>query len=87
MALTKSIARSDKDSQSSKSTLTILAALAFLIMGAMAILAFDLGKNLGIDSGNSIFSAAVFIAGMVFLIFFLLQRTFLFFHGLLVIKI
>ena len=72
MALTKSIARSDKDSQSSKSTLTILAALAFLIMGAMAILAFDLGKNLGIDSGNSIFSAAVFIAGMVFLILLLI---------------
>ncbi len=71
MALTKSISRADKDGQSSKSALTILAALAFLIMGAMAVLAFDLGQKFGIDSGSSIFSVVVFIAGMVCLILLL----------------
>ncbi len=68
MALTKSIARADKESQSSKSALTIMALLAFLVMGAMAILAFDLGKLAGFSTSNSIFSAAVFISGMACLI-------------------
>lgn len=71
MALTKSIARVDRDGQSSKSALTILAVLAFLIMGAMAILAFDLGQTVGIDSGSSFFSAVVFVAGMVCLVLLL----------------
>lgn len=71
MALTKSIARADKDSQSSKSALTILAALAFLIMSAMAILAFDLGQEIGIDSDSRVFSVVVFIAGMVCLVLLL----------------
>ena len=70
MALTKSIARADKDSQSSKSTFTIIALLAFLIMGAMAILAFDLGEYAGIAS-NSFVSGAVFIAGMACLVLLL----------------
>ena len=71
MALKNSIARADKGSQSSKSALTILALFAFLVMGAMAILAFDLSKFTGIDFNNSFFSAIVFIAGMVFLILLL----------------
>jgi twitching motility protein PilJ len=71
MALTKSIARADKDNQSSKSTLTILAALAFLIMGAMAILAFNLGSILGISSNSTFFSGAVFVIGMVCLVLLL----------------
>ncbi len=71
MALKNSIARADKGSQSSKSALTILALFAFLVMGAMAILAFDLSKFTGIDLNNSFFSAIVFIAGMVFLILLL----------------
>ena len=71
MALTKSIARSDKDSQSSKSTLTILALFAFLVMGAMAVLAFDLGNYFGLSANNSFFSAVVFIAGMACLIMLL----------------
>ncbi len=71
MALTKSIARADKDSQSSKSTLTVLALFALLIMGAMAILAFDLGKFIGIDTSSSFFSAVIFVAGMVCLVLLL----------------
>jgi len=71
MALTKSIARVGKDSQSSKSTFTVLAAFAFLIMGAMAILAFNLEEMIGIDSGSSFFSAIVFIAGMACLVLLL----------------
>lgn len=71
MALTKSIARADKDSQSSKSTLTILAVLAFLIMGAMAILAFDLGSMLGFSANSSFFSGVVFVLGMVCLVLLL----------------
>ncbi|MBT8124290.1 MAG: methyl-accepting chemotaxis protein [Gammaproteobacteria bacterium] len=71
MALTKSIARTDKDSQSSKSTLTILALFAFLIMGAMAILAFDLGEFVGVNSGSSFFSAVIFVAGMACLVLLL----------------
>jgi len=65
MALTKSIARADAESQSSKSTLTILAVFASLVMAAMAILAFDLGKVFGFDSGSSFFSVAVFVIGMI----------------------
>ena len=71
MALTKSIVRTDKDSQSSKSTLTILAMLAFLVMGAMAILAFDLSKLVGIDSNNSFISLLIFVAGMACLVLLL----------------
>ena len=71
MALTKSIARADKDNQSSKSTLTILAALAFLIMGAMAILAFNLGSMLGFSANSTFFSGAVFVIGMVCLVLLL----------------
>ena len=72
MALTKSIARADKDSQSSKSTLTILAALAFLIMGAMAILAFDLGQHVGLNSSSGFFPIFIFVTGMVCLILLLI---------------
>ncbi len=71
MALKKSVARVDKGSQSNKSTLTILAIFAFLVMGAMAILAFDLNKYIGINLNNSLFSVLVFIAGMVCLILLL----------------
>ena len=71
MALKKSIARVDKGSQSSKSTLTILALFAFLVMGAMALLAFDLSKFTGIDLNTGFFSALVFSAGMVCLILLL----------------
>lgn len=72
MALTKSIARADKDSQSSKSTLTILAALAFLIMGAMAILAFDLGKHVGLNTASGFAPIFIFVTGMVCLILLLI---------------
>ncbi len=64
MALTKSIARVDKDSQASKSALTILALLASLVMGAMAILAFDLGKFVGVNSSSSFFPVLIFTLGM-----------------------
>jgi twitching motility protein PilJ len=71
MALTKSIARADKDSQSSRSTLTIMALLAFLVMGAMAILAFDLSKVIGLDSETRLFSVLMFVVGMACLILLL----------------
>jgi twitching motility protein PilJ len=71
MALTKFIARADKDSQSSKSALTILAALTFLIMSAMAILAFDLGEHVGLNSTSGVFPIFIFITGMVCLILLL----------------
>lgn len=71
MALTKSIARADKDNQESKSALTILAGLASLVMATMAILAFDLGKLIGINSGSSFFSVFVFIVGMICLVLLL----------------
>jgi len=71
MALTKSIARADKDSQSSRSTFTILAVLAFVVICAMVVLAFDLGAFLGVSPESSIFSATVFIVGMVSLVLLL----------------
>ncbi len=71
MAITKSIARADKDGQSSKSSLTILAGLAFLVMGTMSILAFDLGKFIGFSTNSGALKATVFVLGMVFLIMLL----------------
>ncbi len=71
MALTKSIARVDKDSQASKSALTILALLASLVMGAMAILAFDLGKFVGVNSSSSFFPVLIFTLGMACLVLLL----------------
>ena len=71
MALTKSIARVDKDGQSSKSSLTILALLAFLVMGAMAILAFDLGRLVGVNLSSGIFPSLIFVGGMACLVLLL----------------
>ena len=72
MALPKSIARKNKDNLSSKSILTVLALLSVLIMAAMAILAFDLGKYLWPASNTAGFSAIVFGVGMVCLALFLI---------------
>jgi len=72
MALPRSIARKNKDSSASKSTLTILALLSILIMFSMAVLAFDLGDIFGISSSNSLFSIAVFGLGMASLAIFLI---------------
>lgn len=71
MALPKSISRSNKDSSSSKSTLTILGLLSVLIMCAMTVLAFDLGERVGIDANNFVFYTAVFALGMTCLVMFL----------------
>ena len=71
MALPKSIARSNKDSSSSKSTLTILGLLSILIMAVMFVLAFDMSKFIGVDANNTAFYLAAFVLGMACLALFL----------------
>lgn len=72
MALPRSITRKNQDNLSSKSTLTVLALLSVLIMAAMAMLAFDLGKYFGVSANSSLFSAVVFSVGMACLVLFLI---------------
>ncbi len=64
MALPKSIARADKDSSASKSTLTLLSVLSIMIMCVLAVFAFDLGKQFGFSTSNQMFSIVMFAVGM-----------------------